>query len=623
MAPESLTTQVVTSLRFELLFTLCAIGCWAIGSMLRRRTRASKTKSRKTFDDQVKGSSSGASRGAGGNARNQPSGFVRTKSGDVIIRRGDGPEDVIHSYETTVYRESRGAKLLQGMAPDTLQKFFVEVFSAAVATERAGRLPQYIKHAMQLEVVITQEQVESLVKMCTAKKHFKEAVAAFDLFNLDHSDAGSCTGPTWSCLLFCAVQAGQWDRCDAFYVALQKRKSPSSDDFMNMLRFVIHTRSLPRVAVLLRDLRDAGAQANNILYNRALALCVASQQLEMAEEVLTEICKLEHGCDVITYNTLIKGYAQMKNLDRCFELEKQMASQGIEPSDVTFGILLDACIGADQLEKAAQVFRQFQASGRQLNAILYTTLLKGLARAGQPDQAMQVFNQMCESGIEPDLVAFSVLIKAHCDSGRVETALELLERMCKLGLSPDEIVFNNLLLGCVERKNLQLGNLILSDMRKYIQPSNVTLSIMLKLFGACREWDKGLELLNTSTDQFGVPCEGRLYIQHAQTCIRNRQGKKVIETCEALLRKCRVDDSTLGRLMTQCVGFNMLDTGAEILDRALGCGVKINERDIEAFMAAAVKKKKVNVIRSVISVMQRHHMPVEQRWCDEAKALCT
>merc|ERR1719428_2154275 len=107
-----------------------------------------------------------------------------------------------------------------------------------------------------------------------------------------------------------------------------------------------------------------------------------------------------------------------------------MRSKGITASQVTFGILLDACINENALDKAARVFDEMVKHGCPMNTVLYTTLIKGFARANQTEKAMEIFDYMRkEKSVEPDLVTFSILILSHCDVGRMEVALELLESL--------------------------------------------------------------------------------------------------------------------------------------------------------------------------------------------------
>jgi len=379
-----------------------------------------------------------------------------------------------------------------------------------------------------------------------------------------------------------------------------------------MVRSIVRTQNSVLLCEVLQELRESKFALDNLGYNRGLAVCIAEGQLSMAEALLCEMQRHESVCDVITYNTLLKGYSQAGEMDKCFALHSQMQSMGVMPSEVTFGILLNACLGANQPDRAAQVFKQFQASGCKLNAVLYTTLIKGLAQAGQLDEAMDVFEQMCASDVTPDLVAFSVLMKVFCDAGKVEVSLQLFERLLHQGLTPDEIVFNNLLSGCVERQNSALGNRIFSDMQKHnLWPSHVTLSIMVKLLVKCREWDAALELINSSPEKLGLSHESRLYLQLAQSCIRDRQGKRVPVVFDALLRNCSPDEVGAGRVLQQCASFNMFDTGVEVLELIVLHKSKVSTRDVNAMLASAIKKRKAQIVPTIMKVMQKAGIPID------------
>merc|ERR1719160_1846155 len=125
--------------------------------------------------------------------------------------------------------------------------------------------------------------------------------------------------------------------------------------------------------------------------------------------------------DVITYNTLMKGYAKIGGMDECFKVFELLKLRDIAPSQVTYGILLDGFINNNQLDRAAEVFNGMIGQGGTMNTVLFTTLIKGFARAGEVDQAMKVYEQMHkERNVTPDLITFSILIKANCDADQLE-----------------------------------------------------------------------------------------------------------------------------------------------------------------------------------------------------------
>lgn len=597
-----LFSGVAYHLRFELAFGICALIGWLVSSAARRsgeKARSVKKSGQTNFGLPEKTTAS-----KGGQDSQTPSKPRDAAAALLASYRRNSPDETLRLFDN-----HRRSQALATHTPEVLRDIFSEVYSAAIRAGQPKLLPQCIQEAVKLGVQPTQQQLESVVKMCTAKKAFVEAIQAYDAMTVKDCDG---TASAWSCLLFCAVEAGQFGRCLAFYEKLRAAREPSCEDLMNMIRFVVHTKQSERLPPLLQEMRSVSPKPDNIFYNRALAVCVSAEMLDMAEQILIEMNNFDGFCDAITYNTLIKGYVRAGNVDRCFALHQDMLKHGITPSEVTFGILLDACISAGMLDKAAQVFKDFQASGCKLNAVLYTTLLKGLAKAGQLDQAMKIFEQMCSSDVTPDLVSYSVLIKVHCDAGKVETALQLLDRMVQQGLAPDEIVYNNLLLGCAERKSSALGKRLLEDMNQHqIRPSNVTISIMLKIYTKCKEWDAALDILENSHLNFGLPVEQRLYIQLAQSCIRERQGKRVLQVCEAMLKRCPPDEATASKLLQQCISFNMLDSGAEILDCLLPPRGKVGAKDANALLSTALKKNKASIAKVILGSMAKGMIPVD------------
>jgi len=454
--------------------------------------------------------------------------------------------------------------------------------------------------------------VASMMRLCTSKQLFAEGLEIFDLAN-EATQIESDDKTVWSCLLFCSVEAKQFNRCMGFFDKIRACGDPSSKDYSNMVRMAFSNTDWKLALNMVSQMRKSDLEITGIVYNTALACCVSAEKLDEARKLLDAIVEAGEVADVITYNTLAKGYAKAGRMKDCFSLYERMRERGLAPSQVTYGILLDALINDNEVDKAVEIFQTMKKDGCEPNTVLYTTLIKGFARAGQVDQAVELYTQMQqEKQMQPDVITFSILIKAHCDAGRLEAALKLLMSMMEAGLKPDEVVYNNLLSGCIQDCNVELANNLYAEMIKAkVKPTVATFSILLRLYAQCKKWDEAIDLLKTQVKSQGVPAEPRLYGQLVQSCLRNRQGKRACEVYQLLCETSVPTISMNSFLLSVCAKLNMLETSAEIMTLAAQVKSSVDPRDAALLLETAMKKKKPLVLMDLKKAMALLNLPVD------------
>jgi len=284
-------------------------------------------------------------------------------------------------------------------------------------------------------------------------------------------------------------------------------------------------------------------------------------------------------------------------MDECSKMFGLMKERGLEPSQVTYGILLDGYINDGQVDKAADVFDILTKEGCQMNTVLFTTLIKGFARDGKVDDAMRVFrNMISDATAAPDLITFSILLKANCDVGNLEVAIGLLGRMAEFNLRPDEVIFNNLLVGCANKANVELAKRLYADMiASGVRPSNATFSILIRLYSQCKLLDEAVALLKGEAVVHKVALEPRLFSQLIQCCIRSRCGRQAVDVYKLMLEQpCHGSPNAAlhSAVLGLCTKLNMLDTAAEILALAAARGLRVDKSDANHVFENASKKHK-------------------------------
>jgi pentatricopeptide repeat protein len=464
----------------------------------------------------------------------------------------------------------------------------------------------------------------SIVKLCTSRQLYNEAVNIFD-FMCEDSTFLLTDKAGWSCLLFCSLEIktlsvqeiNAYDKCQMFFTNLKACGSPSAKDFSNMMKITSLYGDWRGGLSLMNEMRKADVAIDSMQYNTSFAACVAAGQVDEARALLDAAESVDCVADVITYNTIMKGYAKSGRISECFDMFNRMREKGLSSSQVTYGILLDCCINENQLDRAMQVFDEMILAGCQMNIVLCTTVIKGFTRAGKLEQAMNMYTSMkTKYGITPDIITFSILIKANCDSSCLEKALSLLEDMVILGLKPDEVVFNNLMAGCARNGNLELGKQLYEDMVKSgVRPSCATYSILIRLFHHCKVLDEAVKLITEETKRQGFHPEPRLFQQLIQSCIRERQGNRAVQVYKTFFDYTTPCASTSSDIISKCVKLNMLETCTEIIAIAAEKGARIDARDILSVIEPAAKKSKSQVVRGCVASMKAMgHNPDLQKY---------
>merc|ERR1719311_946256 len=117
------------------------------------------------------------------------------------------------------------------------------------------------------------------------------------------------------------------------------------------------------------------------------------------------------------------------------------------------------------------------------------------------------------------------MLKGHCQNGNITAGFAILEQMRKdAHLKPDEIMYNSLLDGCAQNNLVDEGLRLLREMQgEGIQPSNFTLSILVKLLNRARKLDQAFALVEEITHKYNFRPNVHVYTNLMQSCISSKQ----------------------------------------------------------------------------------------------------
>jgi len=439
------------------------------------------------------------------------------------------------------------------------EAFYFSLVQTSIRVGHTDIAREVLQRAKKHKVDLSVQFFQSVFKLLASKQHFQDCLDIQQIFGNDL--------PGERTICSCIVLSGaEVSRPEIGIQAVEQLRSSGQEitgkDYQHIFRAFAKTGNHASSLQLFQMLINTGVPFEAVITNIVLATCVASHNADIAHALLTKATESNGAVplDVVSYNTVIKGYARQHKLQECFDLIASMHGRGIVSDGVTYSTILDACIAQNCFDKANEVIDSFIASGCEMNTVLYTTFMKGFVRMEMLDKAMALYRQMrqgCVNGSmasgadgkecpKPDVILYSVLIKAHCDQRLLESALQLAKDMIQDGLEPDDMIINRLLDGCRHIRDGDTADRIFEEFIESgkIKPTLPTLATMVKTYGKCNRVDEAAHLVKTAYERFGLNPHVVLYTCLMSACNWNRRLDVACEAFDAMI-KVRIEPDAL------------------------------------------------------------------------------
>ncbi|XP_048499271.1 pentatricopeptide repeat-containing protein At1g34160 [Beta vulgaris subsp. vulgaris] len=134
--------------------------------------------------------------------------------------------------------------------------------------------------------------------------------------------------------------------------------------------------------------------------------------------------------NVITWNTMVMGFAMHGHGIEAIALLKEMECVGVFPDTLTYLGVLCACNHAGLVDEGFRLFNLMEEKGIVRNVKHYGTVVDLLGRAGRLNEAYGIINSM---PIVPDVVLWQTLLGACKTYGNVELAEIASRKLVEMG----------------------------------------------------------------------------------------------------------------------------------------------------------------------------------------------
>lgn len=143
-----------------------------------------------------------------------------------------------------------------------------------------------------------------------------------------------------------------------------------------------------------------------------------------------KLFELMENPDVVTWSSLIMGYAQYGYGEEAIELFRMMRGFGIKPNQVTFVGVLTACCHIGLVEEGWQIYRTMEKEHGIIPTREHCSCMVDLlARAGFLYEAEDFIHQM---EFDPDIVVWKTLLAACKTHGNVDVGKRAAENIIRI-----------------------------------------------------------------------------------------------------------------------------------------------------------------------------------------------
>ncbi|KAJ7561790.1 hypothetical protein O6H91_03G041400 [Diphasiastrum complanatum] len=311
---------------------------------------------------------------------------------------------------------------------------------------------------------------------------------------------------------------------------------PNHVTFVSLLEACGSIPSLAQGRQIHIQIMSYGFESNVVVGNALIDMYIKCGSLAEAHKVFNGL----PNHDVVTWGTMITGYAHHGQGHEALELFDKMKQEGVHPDNVLYANILKVCGNMAALGQGRQLHAESLGRGLQSDFLIGNALVDMYSRCGSMDEAHKVFNKMPHR----DIVSWGALIGGYARQSDFKMAQQCLNDMQLEGCKPDKVIFLIILAAC-SRKGLV---------------------------------DEGFQYFKSMSEEYGITPS----IEH-HTCLVDLLGRAGhLDDAENLLSNMPMPPNLKGwgSLLSSCKTYGDLERGRRCFDQML----RLDSRNASAYV---------------------------------------
>ncbi|KAJ4879509.1 putative pentatricopeptide repeat-containing protein [Raphanus sativus] len=338
--------------------------------------------------------------------------------------------------------------------------------------------------------------------------------------------------------------------------------------------------------------RGLGRVPSLLSCNSLLSCLVRKGESFVALRVYDQMRSLGVSPDVFTCSIVVNAYCREGEVERAMEFAEEM-----EMNVVTFNSLVNGYAVSGDLEGVARVLGLMSERGVSRNVVTYTSLIKCYCKKGLMEEAEKVF----ESVEEADQPVYGVLIDGYCRSGKVSDAVRVHDEMLRKGVRTNETICNSLINGYCKAGRLVAAERMLMRMKEWsLKPDHYTYNTLVDGYCRAGHVDEALKLCDRMCEKEVVPT-----VMTYNTLLKgfSRVGAyhEVLNLWKTMTKRgVSGDEVSCSTLLEALFKLGDFDEAMKLWENVLARGLLTDTVTLNVMISGLCKMEKVNEAREIL-----------------------
>ncbi|XP_057481082.1 pentatricopeptide repeat-containing protein At5g15280, mitochondrial-like [Actinidia eriantha] len=263
-------------------------------------------------------------------------------------------------------------------------------------------------------------------------------------------------------------------------IMIRKNLSICISSYRNLVSLMCTTCRVRSALSLKELLLKESNHPNLIIYSILIFYLFRTGNNLFVDALVDELQEKGLQLDGVTYNFLVYGYSQCKDLSRSLQYLTTMMSEEHRPSNRSMRTVIKCLCGDGEIGKALELSREMESRGWVHDATIQNSIVEGLLARGKLKEAVSFLDRMGEKGLISNEINYDILIKRFCKFGKVDKAVDLLNIMLKKANIPSSSSYDYLIQDCCTCHKLDQALDLLTEMLdSNLNPSVTTWNVLI------------------------------------------------------------------------------------------------------------------------------------------------